>query len=202
MVRTGTRIFYQSITEATGTVAPFSSVPVYFAVTGSPDGSRNALSPKNDFMIMLQRVEAVTTVSAASPAAQTAPWPPQFTSPTNSAVSQLSPPNSTLLNPALAGAPGTPPVQPLWPQPSPPPAAPVQVLPAPPVFQTPAPVRPTPFAYPSPAPYPTVAAWPAASERSFAANSPPHGQPLRSGRSFDLDGGIIGISIHIGCSSP
>lgn len=57
MVRADTRLYYQSITDATGNLPARTLVPIYFAITGTPDGSRNALSPKNDFMVLLNRLQ-------------------------------------------------------------------------------------------------------------------------------------------------
>ena len=88
MVRAGTRVYCQSLAEATNSVPPLTSVPVYFAITGSADGSPNSLSPKNDFMILLQRV---ATVAAAPPPAAPPAVPP-------------APPASTSSKPAAAPA--------------------------------------------------------------------------------------------------
>ena len=57
------RAYFQSLTDATGLVPPHTELPVYFAVTDSAEGSRNNLSPRNDFMVLLSRVAA----GAASP---------------------------------------------------------------------------------------------------------------------------------------
>jgi len=58
MVRVGPRVYYQSIAEATGIIPIHEEVPVYFAVTASADGVRTALSPHNDFMVLLNRLDA------------------------------------------------------------------------------------------------------------------------------------------------
>ena len=63
MVRAGQKVFYQSITDATGILPAQTDLPIYFAITGSPDGSRNALSPKNEFMVLLSRLDAPGSVS-------------------------------------------------------------------------------------------------------------------------------------------
>lgn len=55
MVRVGGRVHFQTITDAGGVVPPHTQTPVYFAITGSPDGSRNDLSPLNDFQVLLSR---------------------------------------------------------------------------------------------------------------------------------------------------
>jgi hypothetical protein len=38
-------------------IPPKGQAPAYFAVTGTPNGGRNDLSLKNDFTILLDRVE-------------------------------------------------------------------------------------------------------------------------------------------------
>jgi hypothetical protein len=55
-VRTGNRLYPQSISDADGTVPPQGQSIVYFAVTGTPDGGRNELSLKNNFMVLLDRL--------------------------------------------------------------------------------------------------------------------------------------------------
>jgi hypothetical protein len=94
MVRAGERAYFQSLTDATGLVPPHTEMPVYFAVTGSADGSRNNLSPRNDFMVLLSRVApdpspavAAATPAATAPAASaTTPAPPQLSARDESAV--------------------------------------------------------------------------------------------------------------------
>jgi len=66
MVRAGQRVYYQSIAEATGIMPVAAEVQIYFAVTGSADGSRNSVSPHNDFMVLLSRLESPP--SSAPPA--------------------------------------------------------------------------------------------------------------------------------------
>jgi hypothetical protein len=208
MVRAGTRIYYQSLAEATGLVAPGTTVPVYFAVTGSSDGSRNALSPKNDFMILLQRVEPVTPLAAAAPAAPSAtsvfPFNP-FTNtvalgrPRSDAASLKALPSPPATVPAttpstLFKAGGNSP----WSRPAP---ALIPMLVPPPVYQVPLPVRTKPFAYQSPAPLPTAMTRPAYSARSVIAGGRSYGQSLRSTRPCERGGGGIGFSIHIGFGS-
>ena len=46
-LRAGSRLYPQSISDASGTVPPKGRGIVYFAVTGTPDGGRNNLSLKN-----------------------------------------------------------------------------------------------------------------------------------------------------------
>jgi hypothetical protein len=55
-VRTGNRLYPQSISDASGSVPPKGQSIVYFAVTGMPDGGRNNLSLKNQFIVLLNRL--------------------------------------------------------------------------------------------------------------------------------------------------
>jgi hypothetical protein len=186
MVRAGTRIYYQSIAEAAGTVPPHSATPVYFAVTGSPDGTRNALSPKNDFLILLQRVEAVTTLTAA-PNAVASTWPPP-PAPAATAVPPAAPPAQVAPHAAFAAAEraawnaqaaapptwspppraATPPrvaaAPAMWQPSSPPAIAPVRVV-------APQPVSPSPaWTYAAPPPLPPVDTWADRHARRVAAS--------------------------------
>ena len=56
-LRVGDRTYPQSISDASGTIPPKGEAPAYFAVTGTPNGGRNDLSLKNDFTVLLDRVE-------------------------------------------------------------------------------------------------------------------------------------------------
>jgi hypothetical protein len=56
-LRAGERTYPQSISDASGTIPPKGEAPAYFAVTGTPNGGRNDLSLKNDFTILLDRIE-------------------------------------------------------------------------------------------------------------------------------------------------
>jgi len=56
-LRVGDRTYPQSISDASGTIPPNGEVPAYFAVTGTPNGGRNDLSLKNDFTVVLDRIE-------------------------------------------------------------------------------------------------------------------------------------------------
>jgi hypothetical protein len=56
-LRVGERTYPQSISDASGTIPPKGEAPAYFAVTGTPNGGRNDLSLKNDFTILIDRVE-------------------------------------------------------------------------------------------------------------------------------------------------
>lgn len=57
-LRVGERTYSQSISDASGTIPPKSETPAYFAITGTPNGGRNDLSLKNEFTVLLDRVEA------------------------------------------------------------------------------------------------------------------------------------------------
>jgi len=56
-LRVGDRTYSQSISDASGTIPPKSETPAYFAVTGTPNGGRNDLALKNDFNVLLDRIE-------------------------------------------------------------------------------------------------------------------------------------------------
>jgi hypothetical protein len=56
-LRVGDRAYPQSISDASGTIPPNGEAPAYFAVTGTPNGGRNDLSLKNDFTVLLDRIE-------------------------------------------------------------------------------------------------------------------------------------------------
>jgi hypothetical protein len=60
-LRVGERTYPESISDASGTIPPQGQAPVYFAVTGTPNGGRNDLSLKNDFIVLLDRIETNTT---------------------------------------------------------------------------------------------------------------------------------------------
>jgi hypothetical protein len=55
-IRSGNRLYPQSISDATGAVPPRGNSIVYFAVTGTPDGGRNNLSLKNQFTVLVNRL--------------------------------------------------------------------------------------------------------------------------------------------------
>jgi hypothetical protein len=67
-LRAGTRLFTQSISDASGSIPPRSESTAYMAVTGTPEGGRNDLSLKNEFTILLDRLDP--------PAEATQPVPP------------------------------------------------------------------------------------------------------------------------------
>jgi hypothetical protein len=55
-VRAGNRLYYQSISDADGTLPPKGQSIIYFAVTGTPDGGRNNLSLRNAFTVLVTRI--------------------------------------------------------------------------------------------------------------------------------------------------
>jgi hypothetical protein len=134
MVRTGTRLFHQAIAEMQPTVPAQTSVPVYFAVTGSPDGSRNGISSKNDFMVLIQRLgpEMATPLAATTAPAK----PPPATGPAP-VLNFTAPPASVLAPPPKPVAP----VQPVYVQPVAFTGVTVPQSPAPVTWQTPTPSR-------------------------------------------------------------
>ena len=75
MVRAGSRVFFQSMSDATGMLRAGVEVPIYFAITGSADGFRNALSPRNEFMVLFNRVEPSAPGPVVRPTANTSPAP-------------------------------------------------------------------------------------------------------------------------------
>ncbi|MDR2462298.1 MAG: hypothetical protein LBD30_00760 [Verrucomicrobiales bacterium] len=56
-VRVGQRIYPAAIVDAAGVMPPYSTVPVWFAVSGSPDGGRNNLSVNNRWNVLVPRKE-------------------------------------------------------------------------------------------------------------------------------------------------
>ncbi len=61
-LRVGERTYPQALSDASGTIPPQGQAPVYFAITGTPDGGRNDLSLKNEFAVLLDRFPAATEV--------------------------------------------------------------------------------------------------------------------------------------------
>lgn len=74
-LRVGERVYPQSISDASGTIPPKAEAPAYFAVTGTPNGGRNDISLKNEFIVIL---DAVPTEQ---------PKPEQSNAPANQPVS-------------------------------------------------------------------------------------------------------------------
>ena len=56
VLRAGSRLYPQSISDSDGHVPPQGRSIVYFAVTGTPDGGRNDLSLKNAFTVLVTRI--------------------------------------------------------------------------------------------------------------------------------------------------
>ena len=54
-LRTGNRVYPQSVSDASGVIPPNSESTVYFAITGTPDGGRNEISLKNSFGVLIER---------------------------------------------------------------------------------------------------------------------------------------------------
>ena len=67
-LRVGERIYPQSISDASGTIPPRTEAPAYFAVTGTPNGGRNDISLKNEFIVVIDAV----------PVEQPKPKPPKL----------------------------------------------------------------------------------------------------------------------------
>jgi hypothetical protein len=61
-IRVGNRLYYQSISDAPGVLPAHSAGIVYFAITGTPDGGRNELSLKNEFTVLVTRVQPPTGI--------------------------------------------------------------------------------------------------------------------------------------------
>ncbi len=178
MVRAGQRIYYQSITDATGRLPARTETSIYFSITGSADGSRNGLSPKNSFMVLLNRLEPAVSVATTPPA-----QPSAAASPTQNAVPahRLFTPTPTPYPTAPYAAPApvsAPHPTPAYASPSPTPT------PHPtPVYAAPAPVAPPPIIYYAPPP-PTY----------YYYSAP----PVRGGRNSRTATRSSGIHISIG----
>jgi hypothetical protein len=57
-VRLEERIYTQSIADASGVMAPKSTTPAFFAITGNGTGGRNNLAPDNKWNVLVVRVES------------------------------------------------------------------------------------------------------------------------------------------------
>ena len=55
--RVGANVYYASIADASGIVPPKSATTGFFAITGTPRGGRANLSIKNNFSVIVPRVE-------------------------------------------------------------------------------------------------------------------------------------------------
>ncbi len=60
-LRVGERLFFQSISDASGIIPPKGDSPAYFAITGTPTGGRNDVSLKNEFSVLVARTDKDTT---------------------------------------------------------------------------------------------------------------------------------------------
>lgn len=69
-LRAGDRTYPVSISDAGGTIPPKGELPAYFAVTGTPNGGRNDLSLKNDFIVVLQAVPTKADPTVPTPEPQ------------------------------------------------------------------------------------------------------------------------------------
>jgi hypothetical protein len=66
-VRAGSRLYYQSVSDAPGVLPPRATSTVYVAITGTPDGGRNELSLKNEFSVLVTRVTPPPALPEPSP---------------------------------------------------------------------------------------------------------------------------------------
>jgi hypothetical protein len=66
-LRVGERLYFQSISDASGVMPPSSETPAYFAVTGTPNGGRNDISIKNEFTVLLTRAGEQTSSDHEKP---------------------------------------------------------------------------------------------------------------------------------------
>jgi hypothetical protein len=125
MVQAGSRVFYQSITDGSGEIPPQSTVPIYFAITGTADGKRNDISPRNDFLVLLQRVDSPPEASRPAAAVpnggnlglQATRPATDLEQPTVSAVAPSPVPSSVIAPGARSYQP--PPTIPAWSTPQP-----------------------------------------------------------------------------------
>jgi hypothetical protein len=65
-LRTGSRVYPQSISDAAGLIPPKSEITSYVAITGTPDGGRNELSLKNEFTVLIDRIPAMPESSTTN----------------------------------------------------------------------------------------------------------------------------------------
>jgi len=66
MLRAGSRLYPQSLSDASGAVPPRGQEIIYFAVTGTPAGGRNELSLKNNFTVLVQRLASPALVNVTT----------------------------------------------------------------------------------------------------------------------------------------
>jgi hypothetical protein len=85
-VRVGSRLYFQSISDAPGVLPPRSATTVYFAITGTPDGGRNELSLKNEFNVLVSRLPSPPTSAITPP--PPSPSPPTGMTPEQEALAR------------------------------------------------------------------------------------------------------------------
>lgn len=66
-VRLGDRIYTQSIVDASGSMPPQSTTPVFFAITGDGSGGRNNLAPDNNWSVLVLKDNKTATTAAVTP---------------------------------------------------------------------------------------------------------------------------------------
>ena len=59
-LRVGERVYPQAISDASGTIPAKGETPAYFTVTGTPNGGRNDISLKNEFIVVLEATPVET----------------------------------------------------------------------------------------------------------------------------------------------
>jgi hypothetical protein len=62
-VRLNSRLYYSSVSVASGKIPPNGESPIWFAVTGTPNGGRNEMKADNDWEVLLTATEAGKKVS-------------------------------------------------------------------------------------------------------------------------------------------
>ena len=77
MVSAGERVYYQSITDAGGLIPARGATNAYFAISQNPDGSRHALSPRNEFLVLLSRGATPHPPLTSRQATPSSPAPPK-----------------------------------------------------------------------------------------------------------------------------
>lgn len=67
-LRVGNRVYPESFSDASGTIPPKMASAAYFEVTGTPDGGRNDISLKNDFIVLLDAFPVSDPATQKNPA--------------------------------------------------------------------------------------------------------------------------------------
>ena len=52
-IRCGEKIYFSSLSDASGVIPPNGTTQAYFCITGTPDGSKNWLAVDNNFLVLL-----------------------------------------------------------------------------------------------------------------------------------------------------